>query len=188
MREGFARALENGSLEGIYVPEKEIQHLRSLWRLRSRLVGEQTRHKNRIKAHWALYGHPIPPTRTAWSGAFLKALEEIEFHSEAGCCYLTHCLEGLRLARSRVATITKQLRQQIDAIDTEGVIDILRSVPGIGIVIAMAFYCEVADINRFDRFDELCSYVGFVPRIAPGNVKIQGDLPGGAIAICERCW
>ena len=126
-------------------------------------MGEQTRHKNRIKAHLALYGHPAPSTRTAWSGAFLKGLEAIEFQSAAGQCYLTHCLEGLRLARSRVATITKELRQQIEAIDTEGIVDILTSVPGIGIVNAMAFYCEVADINRFSRFDELCSYVGFVP-------------------------
>lgn len=159
----LARALENGSIEGIYVPNKTMQHLRSLWRLRSRLVGEQTRYKNRIKGHLALYGHPVPPTRSAWSGAFLKALEEIEFASEAGRCYLDHCLEGLRQVRARIAKLMRELRQHVAAIDSEDIVTRLRSVPGIGTVNAIAFYCEVIDIKRFARFDKLCSYVGFVP-------------------------
>lgn len=159
----LARTLENGSLEGIYVPDKTRQHLRSLWRLRVRLTREQTRYKNRIKGHLALYGHPLPSTRTSWSGAFLAALDELEFQSEAGRCYLDHCLESLRAIRSRLAQLTRQLQEYIEALDTDDVLKRLMSVPGIGILNAMGFYCEVIDLNRFPRFDELCSYVGFVP-------------------------
>ena len=159
----LARALENGSLEGIYVPSKVMQQIRSLWRLRSRLVGEQTRYKNRIKSHLALYGHPLPEDCSSWSGAFLSALEAFEFQSEAGACYLRHSLESLRVLRSRIAQLTRELRQYAREQDTDGVLVRLLSAPGIGPLNALALYCEIIDVKRFGTFDKLCSYAGFIP-------------------------
>ena len=159
----LARALENGSLECIYIPSKSMQQIRSLWRLRFRLVGEQTRYKNRIKAHLALYGHPLPKDCSSWSGAFLSALAEIEFQSEAGACYLRHTLEALSALRSRIAGLTRELRHYVREQDYDGVLERLLSVPGIGPLNALALYCEVIDIKRFERFDKLCSYAGFIP-------------------------
>ncbi len=118
----LARALEKGSLEAIYVPSKPMQQIRSLWRLRFRLVGEQTRYKNRIKSHLALYGHPLPEECSSWSGAFLSALEGFEFQSEAGACYLRHSLQSLRVLRSRIAQLTRELRQYARAQDSDGVL------------------------------------------------------------------
>ncbi len=45
------KRLAAGDLEGIYVPQTEMEHVRSLVRERSRIVSDQTRCKNRI---WSL--------------------------------------------------------------------------------------------------------------------------------------
>jgi len=45
----LARELEHGSLKALYVPQVASEQLRSLMRLRFRLVQQQTRTKNRIK-------------------------------------------------------------------------------------------------------------------------------------------
>ena len=44
----LSRELVNKKLEGIYVPDPQLEHVRSLVRQRSRLVRDQTRCKNRI--------------------------------------------------------------------------------------------------------------------------------------------
>jgi transposase len=70
----LARELEHGSLKAIYVPNVASEQLRSLMRLRFRLVQQQTRLKNRIKGILRVSGIDIPSQRLAnprWSGAFL---------------------------------------------------------------------------------------------------------------------
>ena len=59
----LARELENGSLKAIYVPDLYTEQLRSLMRLRFRLVQNQTRIKNRIKMLLYNYGQEELPTR-----------------------------------------------------------------------------------------------------------------------------
>lgn len=55
----LARSLKNGELTPIFIPDKTQQMDRSLLRTRKRLVGDQTRCRNRIKALLYFYGiHP----------------------------------------------------------------------------------------------------------------------------------
>ena len=51
----LARGLRAGDLKGIYVPAKERLEIRSLIRLRSSIVKDITREKNRIKAIFLWY-------------------------------------------------------------------------------------------------------------------------------------
>jgi transposase len=70
----LARELENGSLKAIYIPDVYHEQLRSLMRLRFRLVQNQTRIKNRIKMLLYNYGIIIPKehiTNSRWSGYFI---------------------------------------------------------------------------------------------------------------------
>ncbi len=47
----IAKSLRNGDLEGIYVPSKGMEELRSLVRYRKTVVKEISRNKNRIKSY-----------------------------------------------------------------------------------------------------------------------------------------
>ena len=47
----------------------------------------------------------------------------------------------------------------------------LRTIPGIGDIIAFVLYTELIDMVRFASFDRLASYVGLVPSTAASGEK-----------------
>lgn len=168
----IARELEKKSLNSIYIPNEFHQQLRSLCRLRHRAVQSQTRVKNRIKSHLYFYGIDIPSHQEMphWSGHFINWLKSQKFLYQAAKDYLLFCLEELSEHRRRIAEITRALKRHIKEQGLNKQIDLLRSVPGIGPIIATSFYTELMDIHRFQTLDHLASYVGLVP-----SVRSSGD-------------
>ena len=162
----LARELENGSLKPIYIPSVDKEQLRSLMRLRFRLVQNQTRTKNRIKGLLYNYGITIPKEYTSnsrWSGYFINWLNSVAFESSAGTYTLQNLVLQLQQIREHHKTVLRQLRTEAKKNDIAPVINSLTSVPGVAFITAMSLYTELIDINRFSNFDNLCSFVGLVP-------------------------
>jgi len=175
----IARELENNSLTSIYIPDTSMQQLRSLCRLRDKAVRHQTRLKNRIKGHLHIYGKTIPSQNEMphWSDRFIKWLYSLTFEHEPARDYLLFCLEELEQQRLRIVNITKQLKRNIREYGFEPTIKLLTSVPGIGTVLSITFFCEVMDIHRFKKFDHLKSFVGLTPSVeSSGETTIEYGL------------
>jgi transposase len=164
----LARELENGSLIGIYVPDEFHQQLRSLCRLRFKVVQSQTRLKNRIKGYLAFYGYVIPrhDEMSHWSGGFIRWLKTLEFSYGMGRDYLRLCLEELESHRRRLAEVVKLVRKYCREYGIGEEVTNLRSVPGVGFVTAMTLYGELMDMSRFRSIDHLASYAGLVPSVS----------------------
>lgn len=156
----LARALENKTLGGIYIPSKDRQYLRSLCRLRRSMMMNQTRIKNRIKGHLSYYGKSVPVAGKAWTRKYIYGLKNMEFDSIAGRDYLNYCIAELEETAGRISEITKKLRQQMPK---EFIEKIMLSIPGVGFITAATLYCEIIDMKRFKRIEELASYVGLIP-------------------------
>ncbi len=164
----LARELENGSLKAIYIPELYAEQLRSLMRLRFRLVQNQTRIKNRIKMLLYNYGIIIPKehlTNSRWSGYFIHWLKSVKLNSSAGQFTLKNLLLQLEQVREHLKSVLKQLREEAKSENISPVISALSSVPGVAFITAMSLYTEIIDIKRFSRFEQLCSFVGLVPSV-----------------------
>jgi transposase len=164
----LARELENGSLKAIYVPGVYQEQLRSLMRLRFRLVQNQTRVKNRIKMLLYNYGIIIPKehlNNSRWSGYFIHWLQSVKLSSSAGQFTLDNLLLQLEQVRDHLKQVLRQLREESKAENIVQVISSLCSVPGIAFITAMSLYTEIINIRRFKKFDELCSFVGIVPSV-----------------------
>lgn len=164
----LARELENGSLKAIYVPDLYAEQLRSLMRLRFRLVQNQTRIKNRIKMLLYNYGIIIPKehlSNSRWSGYFIHWLKSVKLSSSAGQFTLDNLLLQLHETREHLKGVLRQLRLEAKSDNIAPVINSLISVPGIAFITAMSLYTEIIDIRRFNRFEQLCSFVGLVPSI-----------------------
>lgn len=169
----LARELENGSLHGIYIPSMAHQQLRALWRLRFRLVGEQTRYKNRIKSFMTFFGYELPPVRSHWSRAFIEGLLELEGPDEAGRLVLQYLIESLRQLRARIARLTQELSRLVPA----STLALLMSIPGIGRITALALYGELYTLERFETIAQLCSYLGLIPTTrSSGSHEDSGRL------------
>ncbi len=74
--------------------------------------------------------------------------------------------------RERIADIVKQLRKVISKdIKAKPIIEYLKSIPGIGFIVAITLYTELMNIERFKKLDELSANVGFAPSVDSSGEK-----------------
>jgi transposase len=162
----LSRFLCDHMLEGIYIPSVEQQDDRSIVRAYHQMVKDQTRCKNRIKSLLDFQGISIPEEQEYkhWSGNFINWLKELPLTPSAKIS-LNIQIQHYEQTRSMVLVATRQLRALARQEHYKDQIKRLRSIPGIGEIGALVFAVEIGDINRFERFDMLCSYVGLTPSI-----------------------
>jgi transposase len=75
----ISRELSKGNLKGIYIPDPEMEHGRSLVRQRTRLVQDQTRCKNRIWHLLMFSGLKLDAEKPKqyWSKTFIESLRNL---------------------------------------------------------------------------------------------------------------
>lgn len=164
----LARELENNSLTAIYIPTDEQEALRNISRLRTQIVKESTRTKNRIKSFLNLYGIKLPENSEEkhWSRAFINRIKSIEFQQENNTTYRDNLITELEHQRKRKIEILKLIR---NISSNNEIIKYLMSVPGIGTTVAFTLYAELYDIKRFSTVDQLCSIIGLVPSVSESD-------------------
>ena len=164
----LARELENGSLKTIYVPQVASEQLRSLMRLRFRLVQQQTRTKNRIKGFLRVNGIAIPAvhlTNPRWSRAFIIWLKSVQPSFNAGKFTLENLIVQLEQTRGHLANVLRQLRREATSKNLASTVEAIDSAPGLAFITSMTLVTEIIDIRRFSRFEHLCCFVGLVPSV-----------------------
>ena len=194
----IARSLKNGQLTSIYIPSKETEELRSLVRYRKTLVKEISRHKNRIKSHLHYFGIAIPVSLSLasmhWSGKFTRWLETVHQSTVYGDMVLQGTLETVKHLRGELLKINHKLRNFEKESNYSFRIKLLRSVPGVGLIVAITLLSELETITRFKNLDRLCSFVGLVPRTSSsgedektGRITPRSSKPLRDVII-EAAW
>ena len=195
----LARELRSGTLTGIYVPEDAVLEMRSLIRLRSTIVKDTTREKNRIKSLLRYHGVHIPEAFTKysignWSKRFLQWLQALELTTEYGKKTLDLHVEQLIRLRKMLLEVTRTIRSISLKEPFIGKLRLLNSVPGIGMITAMTLLVEIDDIGRFASADKLASFVGLIPmchssgeKEGVGNITIRKHAMLRCLLI-EAAW
>lgn len=161
----IAEHLEKGNLHGIHVLSPEQQELRSLFRLRESAVKDVTRSNNRLKSFMLYYDIQIPEAVSATSFLSKKALEwlgNLELNSTAGTLTKENLIQQLQHQRTRLGSITKLLRKQMQTQHSTAY-GLLLSVPGYGPITAAALLAEIGCFERFDDPDDYTGYLGIMP-------------------------
>lgn len=177
----IARSLRNGELEAIYIPAESTLDDRSLVRARSMLVGDLTRFKQRIKSFLYFYGIEFPKEfekrSTHWSGRFLKWLDSIPMKEQSGRQALDALIEEARGQRKLLLEVTKKVKQLAASLKYSQQAQLLRSIPGIGLINSMVILTEVENINRFEKDEKFASYVGLIPTShSSGDKEKMGEI------------
>jgi transposase len=159
----IARSLSSGQLEAIYVPNDKQQRDRALVRRRWSISTNRRRAMNRIKMHMHFF-KIYPPggvlVEWTWTKEFIKWLNEQGKTDDV----LNSLLQEYEAAREMERKIMRQIRQLFKTEPYNPIMELLTSVPGVGLLSAVLFLSEIIDINRFKSLDELCFYVGLVPK------------------------
>jgi transposase len=144
----------------IWLPDPEVRAERERARFRLHLVRHRTALKNRIHATLIAHGHQCP-TSDLFGREGRRRLQEMAVPAPwAGTL-------GASLA------LIDHLDAQIDAVQRElcslGLehpdMTLLRSIPGVGTILAYTIASELGDIGRFASPAKLAGYTGLCPRV-----------------------
>ncbi len=190
----LAKHLRAKSLTGIYVPPEQIESFRSLVRLRQRFVRDRTRTKNRIKHFLLFNGITAPDQIGSWTKAYMNWLADLTFPYASSKEVLDRLLAILQAIETQIAQINASLVRSSKQAPINTQIELLRSVPGIGLTTALIIYAELYDMSRFSSAEKLCSFIGLVPHMSSsgertytGSLTVRGNKWIKA-ALIESAW
>lgn len=171
----LARELRSGSLRSVYVPPVDAVEDRALLRQRRHLVVKLTRCKTQIRMHLYNVGQDLPADVVSrhWPARMITWLEGLELETPSGTKTLRSLLRELAFLRTEHLEVTRQVRQLARTERYAHRVNLLLTVPGIGVVTAMTLLTELVDMARFPTSDALASYVGLIPREASSGAKIS---------------
>ena len=167
----LSRELADGSLNAIYIPDMEMEQVRTLIRQRYRLVQDQTRCKNRIK-HLVMFSGIELATEQRWSQKYVKELEKLDCKTVALKTALNLAVQEYKQIRTIIKEATVSIRQIAQQQPFEAVQKYLQSIDGIGLINGMTIQTEIQDMSRFRTLDSLCDYAGFVPDISSSDERM----------------
>lgn len=174
----LARMLRGNEFDAIHIPEQKLEADRALVRQRFRMSKDVSRTKNRVKSLLFQFGIDIPEKFTAaqtrhWSKVYINWLKELVVEQESLKQTLDNYIRIGEIQRKELLLINKQVRNLSRSESYRNNYNLLIGLPGIGLMTAITFLVQIGDIRRFKRHDDLCNYVGLVPRMYGSGDKMQ---------------
>lgn len=174
----LARSLRGREFDPVHLPDAFLEADRALVRQRYRVMKDMSRTKNRIKSLLFQFGIHIPDSFTSnqtrhWSGAYFNWLKALDTEQVSVRTVLDNYLQIGEHQRSDLLFLNRQVRSLALGERYRENYLLLLSVPGIGVMTAIAFLVQVGDVARFKSLDELCSYIGLVPAMYGSGEKMQ---------------
>jgi transposase len=159
----LAKLLRLNELPEVYVArDEDVLKLRALTRERLRLKYDVTRYKIQIR-HLLLSNGII--------------IEGNIFTKDAKEKIRSYCIDEINRRLDFIANLEEEISKINEEIKDcsfkfKGKIEILTSIPGIGLYVACLLIAELVDIERFSRFKKLSCYVGIIPSQYQSSNKI----------------
>jgi len=161
----ICHALRCDQLHAIWVPSVEHAGDRGLVRYRLPLKKARSQSMSRIRMFLHQQGIAIPDEfdRSYWSKAFRAWLNDQTMTSESSQMTYMLMLEEFEHADAVVSKHMKLIKTLSESDRYRKNVELLCSIPGIGVLTAMVILTELGPIDRFSSADRLASYVGLVP-------------------------
>ena len=197
--EKIAWSLKRGELTCIHIKEKEYMDDTNLLRLRQRFIKDLSRQKNRTKHLLYTQGVEYPErfsrNGSHWSKNFMMWLrDEVELLSSEKLTLSLLCDE-VENTRKSILKVTREVRRLSKTDKYRKNFELLTSVPGIGLIIAMSLLTELDnDPMRFPNERSFVSYLGLIPichdsgeKKSSGSKTNRGNKLLGPL-IVESSW
>lgn len=162
-----------GLLPPVWIPPKEVRHLRALVAQRYKMVRLGTQAKCRLQSllhKYHLDAPPksdpyTPPMRQWWEALPLEPMELFRLQSD---------LDTVAFALAQKKRLEERLAQ-IAAEDER--VPLLMQIPGIGFINAITILAAVGDIARFPTAEQLVGYAGLGTKVHDsGQVAWHGRI------------
>jgi transposase len=167
--DGLARLLHLGTLPKVWIPSRQMRDERELPRTRMALTKLRTMVKNRIHATLAKYAIDLDES-DIFTGKGLAELQKAVqgLPQETHVC-IQQELELLEEIQGHIATLEERIREQTRLTPT---MQLLKSLPGIGDILAIVIDREIGSVDRFQSAEQLASYAGLTPKVKSSAERI----------------
>jgi transposase len=181
---GLSENLRGGQLKSIHVPSPLYRELRHLTQLRDTMVSEVMAMKQRIKSLLLFEGIEFPPAPAGseWSLKVKAKLRKLQC-SNTVRFKLDQLLDSLEFSEKQAVKTTREIRRfcQSDP-ELSQCIEYLRSIPGIGWIVASQLVAWIGDWREIKNIRQLAGFLGVVPtenstgdRTDRGSITHTGD-------------
>ena len=121
-------------------------------------------------------------------------LKTIPMEEESGRTVLLTLISEAEEMRKVQLSVTRKIRDLSRREFYAKNFDLLKTIPGIGLITGMSFLTEIEDINRFSSIDHFAGYTGLIPSChSSGEKENNGDITSRANnilrdMIVESAW
>lgn len=173
----LARLLESGLLKKVYVLTEEDRIERELLRTRGQVLEHRNDVARQIKSKLLFHGITSPFSSKTWTQGYLRWLKGLTFEREALRISFDVLIELYEYLTAELVKLKKRIMELSQSDKYRNRVNLLKGVPGIGTLIAMEILVELAEVERFERADELASYIGLTPsEFSTGEYVRQGRI------------
>ena len=131
---------------------------------------------------------------THWSGAFMTWLKRDVTLLSSTRNSLDLLIRQVETIRANMLNATRMLRSLSRIERYKHRCELLMTIPGIGVVVAMSILTEIYNVNRFHNEREFAAYLGLIPtshssgeKIIHGEKTFRGNKQLGPMII-EAAW
>ena len=168
---GMNRLQRTGTLPTVWIPSCSVGDARELPRTRMVLSSQHTQLKNRVHATLAKYGYTVEGASDAFGKRGRKIMTEL----------LPKLPPHTQQALERVLDQLDHVGENLKAIEAQMIKAFapcpqttwLKTLPGVGEILAVVIWTEIGSIDRFSRAEQLASYSGLVARENSSGGKIR---------------
>lgn len=174
----LARLLEKDMLKRVYVLNEEERVHRELVRTRRQFIEHRSDVAKQIKSKLLFHGIESPwKGRHRWTRQFIQWLRELTCTHKLLAISLGFLIDLYEHLTEQLKEITKQVFLLSTNEKYAGRIKLLRTIPGIGRLIAIEILVELQDMKRFKSAEKIASYIGLTPsEYSTGQYTRQGRI------------
>ena len=191
----LAKLLESNMLKRVYVLSEENRVDRELLRTRRQIVEHRNDVARQIKSKLLFDGITSPiSARHGWGQSYLQWLKGLDLQREGLRVCFESFIELYEYLTDQLMKMSQRVKELSQSLKYRERVRLLRTVPGIGTLIAMEIWVELQDLERFRRADELASYMGLTPsEFSTGQYVRQGRITrcgnkGVRTCLVESSW
>ena len=158
-----AELLAAGRLPVAYAPPEPVYELRDWTRHRNYLSRCHARCLHRVKSLMNLNNRPGPARLQADSLIrYIKAQESVLRQRHVSILWMA--VDQLALVERQMAEAERQIGRLLGGAEFERLYELLRTLPGVGMIVAATVLAEVGDFARFTCRKSIVRYAGMNPR------------------------
>jgi len=170
----LAEYAAKGLLTFVAIPTEQQEADRQVVRLRDQLTSKRRRIMQQIKSF--LLQHSISWPGGNWSKILIERLRQLDISSELRFT-LAQYLDEYEFFCGKIAETETKLRQIFSSKRHSAAIEIFKSHPGVGDIVAWEYRAELFNITRFSEPKQISKYTGLCPKVSQsGKTCHQGPI------------